>query len=216
MKMLTRPTGEEELHYVMMEDRATNPEKLQNSKDLLVQAEAIKPELDRNIKVFYPSANAHRIQVPDDFYSISSDELKREQQRRNEAVEKLGMLRTKEMRERDHQRELRRYRYTLIRVRFPNGVILQGTFRAMEKLSALTSFVRESLENDWIPFYLNTQTGHKLTDEGLSLAELGLAPAAIVNFAFDADIQKEIAAQHGSIEDNMYLREDIMASIQSL
>ena len=204
------------MHYVMSEEHANDAERLQNSKDNLLAAEPIRPELDRNVQVFYPSANAHRIQVPDDFYSISQDELKREQQRRQEAVEKLGMLRTKEMREREHLRELRRYRYTLIRVRFPNGVILQGTFRAMDKLSALVTFVRESLENDWIPFYLNTQTGHKLTDEELSLVELGLAPAAIVNFAFDAAIQKEIAAQHGSIEDNMYLREDVMGLIQSL
>lgn len=147
---------------------------------------------------------------------MGAEELRREQQRRQEAVEKLGMLRTKEMREREHLRELRRYRYTLIRVRFPNGVILQGTFRALDKLATVLAFVRENLENDWIPFQLNSQTGHRLEGDDISLAELGLAPAAIVNFAFDSTIQKEIAAHHGSIEDTLYLKEEVMALIQSL
>lgn len=49
-------------------------------------------------------------ELPSEFYAISKDELRREQQARQEAVEKLGMLRTKAMRERDELRELRRYR----------------------------------------------------------------------------------------------------------
>ena len=60
------------------------------------------------------------------FLFLSPEELKREAELRKEAVEKLGMLRTKAMRERDEQRELRKYRFTAIRVRFPNGLILQG------------------------------------------------------------------------------------------
>ena len=44
---------------------------------------------------------------------------------RTEAVEREGMLRTKAMREREVQRERRKYRYALIRVRFPDGIVLQ-------------------------------------------------------------------------------------------
>ena len=35
------------------------------------------------------------------------------------------MLRTKAMREREVQRERGKYRYALIRVRFPDGIVLQ-------------------------------------------------------------------------------------------
>lgn len=35
------------------------------------------------------------------------------------------MLRTKAMRERDELRELRKYRFAVIRVRFPDGMLLQ-------------------------------------------------------------------------------------------
>lgn len=41
---------------------------------------------------------------------MSKEEMKREQQAKTDAVEKLGMLRTKAMKERDEIRELRRYR----------------------------------------------------------------------------------------------------------
>lgn len=46
--------------------------------------------------------------------------------RRTEAVEKASMLRTRAMREKEEQREMRKYNYTLLRVRFPDGYILQG------------------------------------------------------------------------------------------
>lgn len=40
------------------------------------------------------------------------------------------MLRTKAMREKDEQRERRKYNYTLVRIRLPDGNILQGRKRS--------------------------------------------------------------------------------------
>ena len=46
---------------------------------------------------------------------------------RAEAVERESMLRTKAMRERDEiKMAIRHYRYVLIRVRLPEGLLLQG------------------------------------------------------------------------------------------
>ena len=44
---------------------------------------------------------------------------------RTEFLEREGMLRTKAMREREEQKEKRRYKFTLVRVRFPDGLVLQ-------------------------------------------------------------------------------------------
>lgn len=41
-------------------------------------------------------------------------------------MERNAMLRTKAMREREEQRERRKYNYTLLRVRLPDGILLQG------------------------------------------------------------------------------------------
>lgn len=45
---------------------------------------------------------------------------------RSELVEKNTMLRTKAMREKEEQRERRKYNYTLLRIRLPDGNLLQG------------------------------------------------------------------------------------------
>lgn len=45
---------------------------------------------------------------------------------RSDLVEKNAMLRTKAMREKEEQRERRKYNYTLLRIRLPDGNLLQG------------------------------------------------------------------------------------------
>lgn len=45
---------------------------------------------------------------------------------RSDLVEKNAMLRTKAMREKEEQRERRKYNYTLLRIRLPDENLLQG------------------------------------------------------------------------------------------
>lgn len=201
--------------YVIDEEVAKDSSRLENLKEILLTAEPIKPQLDRNLKVYHPSPSASRFNIPDEFYNISPAELKREQQARQEATEKLGMLRTKAMRERDERRELTKYRFVLIRVRF-HDVLLEGTFKANEPFSCLVDFVRENLEHDWIPFHLSSSGGQKLTDHSLTFAELGLAPAAVVNFSWDKEVMEEVKAQQGDKGSNSSLKQELMARIQDL
>lgn len=104
------------------------------------------------------------------------------------------MLRTKAMRERDEQRERRKYNYTLLRIRLPDGnllqgqraplrsplnmtnpvraevvvicaiCVIQGTFYAWDRLPVLFGFVRESLVDGWQPFELIAPGGQKLQE----------------------------------------------------
>ena len=47
---------------------------------------------------------------------------------RTESVEKESMLRTRAMKERDEVKmAVRHYRFVLLRIRFPDGLVLQGT-----------------------------------------------------------------------------------------
>ncbi|ESO99286.1 hypothetical protein LOTGIDRAFT_158366 [Lottia gigantea] len=215
MKLLPHEDNEE-YFYVLEDEAAMDIERLKGIKEVLTMAKPIKPQLDRSLKVFHPSSGASKFYIPDEFYAISPEEIKKEQQCRTEAVEKLGMLRTKAMRERDEQRELRKYRFTLLRIRLPEGIILQGTFRAMEKLKTLYDYVRENLINDWMPFQLISSSGEKLIDEDLTLAELGLVPATVVNFAWDLTVAAEVAAQQGSSATTNCLKPEIAALIQDL
>ncbi len=111
--------------FVFEEDNLQNLEKL---KEALSLGEPITAQLYRDLKVYrinLNSTSANNFDLGEEFYNLNIEEMRREQQLRNETLEKQGMLRTKAMRERDEQLELRRYNYCLIRVRFPNDYILQ-------------------------------------------------------------------------------------------
>ena len=194
-------------------------DRLQALKDVLVSAEPIRPELDNDIHVFHPSQNANRIIVPDSFYSMSTEEVRREHQRQQEACQRLGMLRTKEMREREQTRELRRYRFALVRVRLPDGIILQATFRATSHFSGLRNIIRESIKDDvsWVPFTLSSQTGHRFSenDDNTSLVELGLAPASLINFTWDQAVLADVQGSDTNIKPP-FLNKELMATIKAL
>ncbi|XP_033746804.1 UBX domain-containing protein 6-like [Pecten maximus] len=204
----------EENFYVMDEGMAQDTERLNGLKEVLLAAEPIRPQLDRALKVYHPSQQASKFDIPNEFYNISPEEIKKEQQRRQDAVDKLGMLRTKAMRERDELRELRKYRFTLIRVRMPNGVLLQGTFKAQEKVSSLFSFVRENLAIDWIPFQL-LSVGQKL-EEADTFAEAGLVPAVVVTLTWDQALMADLKAQQGAGAEGAILKPEIMSLIETL
>lgn len=199
----------EEMFFIIPEEKAQNTDFLKHMKDCLLSAEPIRPQLERALQVYTPQHTMPNFVVPDDFYNLTPAELKREQQLRSENTEKIEILRTKAMRERDEKRELRRYRYTMIRIRFPDSVVLQGTFKAQEKLSDLRKFVQDNLRLDWIPFNLVNPTGHRLEQDS-TLIELGLAPTAVVNFIVDEDIINDLALQPGtSNKTGSFLKSDI-------
>lgn len=148
--------GTEDLEefYVLSEAALAQPQNLERHKERLLGAEPVRARLDRQRRVFRPSPLASQFDLPGDFFNLTAEEIKREQRLRwaglpgagqvgsgapgsclslalwvacrAEAVERLSVLRTKAMREREEQRELRKYTYTLLRVRLPDGCLLQG------------------------------------------------------------------------------------------
>ncbi|XP_055936378.1 UBX domain-containing protein 6-like [Argiope bruennichi] len=198
--------GEEEyLVFVGVTDESF--ENLQMLKEALLSAEPILPMLDRNLKVLRPAQAAAQINLPDDFFYLSAEEVKREQSEKSETVELMTQLRTREMRERDAIKELHVYKYTLIRIRFPDGIILQGTFYVHERLSAVKQFIAENLCNPEQEFHLLLPGGSKLTEDSNSLMELKLVPAVLLNFLW---------TDGPSNSNSSFLKPDIMALLEDL
>ena len=136
--------------------------KLRSLLDTLLVAEAMIPTLERSPQILLPTEASKQPELPPEFFMLSKEEVMKEQQQRTEAVEQSLVLRTKAMRERQNAREVRKYRFTLIRVRFPDNLTLQGTFRISEKLDTVYHFIREYLANDWRPFNLMLSGGTKV------------------------------------------------------
>ncbi|CAM5125820.1 unnamed protein product [Natator depressus] len=204
-----------EEYYMLKEEVLTKLEDLKDYKEQLLSCEPVKAQLDRQLCVFKPSPQAAQFELPQDFYNLTAEELKREQRLRTEAVEKASMLRTKAMREREEQREMRKYNYTLLRVRFPDGYILQGTFYAREPVSVLYRFVREALRDDWMPFELLAPGGVKLTEENLAFNECGLVPSALLTFAWDAAVLADVKAS-GEEQKGSPLKPEFLSAVQIL
>lgn len=111
---------------MLSEAALAQPQSLERHKEQLQSAEPVRASLARQRRLFRPSPLASQFDLPRDFFNLTAEEVKREQRLRSEAVERLSVLRTKAMREREEQREMRKYTYTLLRVRFPDGCLLQG------------------------------------------------------------------------------------------
>ncbi|XP_074060100.1 UBX domain-containing protein 6 isoform X2 [Macrotis lagotis] len=206
-------TSEE--YYVLSEEALAHVEKLEEHKVTLQGSEPVRAQLARQQRVFKPSPLAAQFDLPGDFFNLTTEELKREQKLRMDTVERLTVLRTKAMREKEEQREMRKYTYTLLRVRFPDGHILQGTFYARERLSALYSFVREALQNDWLPFELLSAGGNKLLDENLAFNECGLVPSALLTFTWDTGVLEDIKAS-GAEQALEILKPELLATVENL
>ncbi|KAM3875984.1 UBX domain-containing protein 6 [Diretmus argenteus] len=189
---------QEEEFLLLPEQNADALELMKERRDRLQRGEPVRAQLDRQPQAFRPSPNATRFELPPEFYNLTAEELRKEQQQRSELLEKNAMLRTKAMREKEEQRERRKYNYTLLRIRLPDGNLLQGTFYAWDRVPVLFGFIRECLVDGWQPFELIAPGGQKLQEtEEAALAECNLVPGALLTFSWDAAVQADIAAAGG-------------------
>ncbi|XP_016991531.1 UBX domain-containing protein 6 [Drosophila rhopaloa] len=178
--------------------------------EALKNSEIIPLELDRNIKVLLPS-QARRVVLPDEFYRLAPEEIKKEQQLRSEAIAQSQMLRTKAMREREEQRNLRMYRYALVRVKFPNGLFIQGTFNVYEKIADVFEFVQSCLADESLDFSLVATSEGKLGEEDLekTLFDCKLIPNSLLLFGANGVPSPAEA-------DLNYLKEDLLMLVQAM
>lgn len=200
-------TIDDEPYLIWSEENMEAETTLLNLIEALKCSEPFHLELDRNIQVLLPS-QVRRSNLPADFFRISPEEMKREQQLRSDALEQAQILKTKAMREKEELRVINRYKFSLIRVRFPNGVFLQGTFNVYEKLSEVLEFVQSCLMHEASEFTLILPTGQRFADTDFekSLYDLKLVPTIVFNFSYEND----------SAQLSDYLKEELMLLIQTI
>lgn len=204
----TEQTIDDDKFLIFGLDVTENLENMNTLLEALQCSETIPLELDRNLQVLLPS-QIRVTALPPEFFRVTVDELKREQQMRAEAIERSQILMTKTMREKEEQRVINRYNFALIRVRFPDGVYLQGTFNVFEKLENVFEMVKSCLKVDDAEFSLVCPTGHKFNgteDREKSLHDLKLIPNTVLNFAYEGEAKnlKE------------YLKEEMLVLIQQV
>ncbi|CAH8448366.1 unnamed protein product [Heterobilharzia americana] len=199
----TEEIAENEVFYVVSEEDAQDREYLEKLLNLLMTADSIFPELYRDTKVFRATGRAvscvSRDHLPDDFFILTKEELRKCIDQQRQIIEESGMLLTKAMRERLKTQGMKSFRYAVIRVRFPDNLILQvSLFYAVDTLLSVRQWVSECLAEP-LSFRLYSPpsleiaarlkapptTYIELTDDNASVAELGLAPSSLINLIFE-------------------------------
>lgn len=120
-------------------------------------SEPVEPKkIDRQIKVFFSVSEsvAAKIVLPDSFFNLSSEELRREAEMKRKKLEESKLLIPKSYREKQAKAARKKYTKSIIRVQFPDGVLLQGVFLPSEPTSALYEFVSSALKEPSLEFDL--------------------------------------------------------------
>jgi len=145
-------------------------------------------------------------EVGDDFYQITPAEAKAlldlaAAKRRDDET-----FKTRETRELEAARKKRVYRKAMIRVRFPDGVVLQATFSAAATVSDVLAWVEAALREPGHSFELSVARAPPLKALSETLEASQLCPAALLNFRSpDAELMQP-----------PYLHAELMAAAQLL
>ncbi|KAL5995730.1 hypothetical protein ACLOJK_025799 [Asimina triloba] len=159
------------------------------------------------VRVFFsvPESVAAKIDLPDSFYNLSAEELKREAELRRKKIAESQLLIPKSYKEKQAKAARRRYKATIIRIQFPDGVVLQGVFLPWEptttlyesgdllksKIHHLVQFVSSSLKEPGLEFELLQPAMPKRRviprfssggERAPTLDEEELVPSALIKF----------------------------------
>ncbi|GMR48196.1 hypothetical protein PMAYCL1PPCAC_18391 [Pristionchus mayeri] len=183
-----------ERYLVMSEEAALNDARLIQALELLDGATPLALKVARDTKTFTlkEGEKISSPKLPPDFFNLTGDELKREQERMNIQVDRLTTMRTREMREKDAKSADYRYKYSLVRVRTPDRCMIQGVFGVQEQLLAVREWIHSLLASPDAEFDLKDAATGTLKDETKSLAELGLVPAVTIHLDYRGDVDPSI------------------------
>lgn len=192
-----------ESFLIIPDEKASDIPTLVGALDLLQTGQPVPLRLHRNPAVYRFESNQviANPKLPHDFFDITSAEIKKEQAEKTAEVERMLTLRTREMRERDQTLRSYRYKYTLIRIKFPNHFFLQGTFGCHEKFSTVREFVSQYLSKTEIPLFdlKDPVTNSVLSDDNKTISDLNLVPAAVLHFEWDSDVLAELSRHSPNI-----------------
>uniref|UniRef100_A0A0E0BI51 UBX domain-containing protein n=1 Tax=Oryza glumipatula TaxID=40148 RepID=A0A0E0BI51_9ORYZ len=172
---------------------STPPPKQADAKgtrpDGVGEQQGVKRPVDHQIRVFFSVAASSVAEddLPDSFYSLSNEEIRNEAKMRRGRLEQSWLLIPKSYKEKQALAARQKYKQALIRIPFPDGVILQasglirvtfsGISTRLYKFAA-SALKQPSLEFDLIcpagprtrvtpPFPQPGERAHTLLDEDL-------------------------------------------------
>ncbi|KAI3730680.1 hypothetical protein L1987_61853 [Smallanthus sonchifolius] len=147
-------------------------------------------KVERQIRVFFSVSEsvAAKIELPDSFYKLSIDEVKKEAELRRKKLAESQLLVPKSYKEKQAKASRKRHVKTVIRIQFPDGVVLQAFFSPREPTTALYEFVSSSLKDPSLEFELlhpvviKRRVIPNFGERVVTLEDEDLVPSALIKF----------------------------------
>ncbi|WOG89029.1 hypothetical protein DCAR_0208265 [Daucus carota subsp. sativus] len=173
-----------------------SPQIVEESKSN-IPVKAVEPvelkQVDRQTRVFFSVSEniAAKIVLPDSFYKLTAEEIKREADMKRKKIAESQLLVPKSYKEKQVKAARKRYTKAVIRIQFPDGVVLQGVFSPREPTTALYQFVSSALKEPSLEFELLDPVLVKRRviphfppagKKAITLEEEDLVPAALIKF----------------------------------
>lgn len=162
---------------------------------------------DRGTLLYYRD-EAHKPfedHLPDDYFEVTLDDVKllmRDRERQRQELEDIP-LKTQAIREAEYLMRLNKYPKAVLRVHFPDGFVLQSSFKATDTVKKVEDLVRSYLEDESLDFSLYITPPKRLLCSEERLFEVPLVPTAVVHFAC------EVHKEH-------YLKQTVQDKVSSL
>ncbi|XP_011177233.2 tether containing UBX domain for GLUT4 [Zeugodacus cucurbitae] len=155
----------------------------------------IEPEIniigERNAVLYSLDATQTQAEeLPDSFFDLTVEDLKlvlRDLKKASRGEEDAPLL-TERLRQLEGQKtmlnKIAQYKNCVIRIQFPDRLVLQGIFKPIDKVSDVMDFVRKFLHDDRSDFHLFTIPPKYILPLDKTLLELDFVPTAVVHFVF--------------------------------
>ncbi|OXU22330.1 hypothetical protein TSAR_007650 [Trichomalopsis sarcophagae] len=142
--------------------------------------------------------SVHQADIPDEFFELTVDDAKtlfRDAKKMVSTHNDFPLL-TSALRELEKDKQklnrLHKYPKTIIRIQFPNALVLQGLFNPVETVQTVKDFVKSYLEYPESDFSLYTAPPKCDLNAEDHLIDLDLVPSAIVYYAGTSDLKPDI------------------------
>ncbi|XP_026730511.1 tether containing UBX domain for GLUT4 isoform X2 [Trichoplusia ni] len=147
--------------------------------------------------------------LPDDFYELSIEEVRRLyhdlQQHRIEleSTPLLSSSKREEIEKQASKEKLNTYKNVVVRIQFPDNMILQGIFTPLNTIADVNNFIKEHLKNSHKNFHIFTTPLKETLEPKMTLLDAKFVPCVHLHFKWtEEDPKKE-----------PYLKDDVYSKI---
>ncbi|CAH0694121.1 unnamed protein product [Spodoptera exigua] len=216
-KVMEQESSEEQVTATNKEELMDVDEKKSNlsfssqSREYLERRLKIEEEVtflgaQKAIAFMQPDSIEEEIEdLPDDFYELTVDEVRRlyhDLQQHRISLENTPLVSSTKQKEIDEQASLQKlnvYKNVVVRVQFPDHIILQGIFTPMNTIEDVTEFIKGHLRNPSKEFHIFVTPLKETLDPKMTLLDAKFVPCVHMHFKW---IEEDVTRQP-------YLKDDI-------